>query len=107
MGRSDISLGFGLAGLDSKTLDSPDDLENLLLSLTRRKDYGVVIVEEELLESLGEKTRETLEQSNVPLFIPISVSKEESARRRDYISEIIQKTIGYQIKLSTSQPENS
>jgi len=88
IGGNEFVTGFQLAGIrDVVESDKNHFLE--LKNLKSRKDFGVVIVDEKILESLEQHQRFEIEASVDPVFIPISTKVEQDSLKR-----LIKKSIG-------------
>jgi vacuolar-type H+-ATPase subunit F/Vma7 len=101
IGQPEIVEGFSLAGADVEPCTDPSRLEWRVMDLLRERSHGVVIVTEELYESLPEKVRIRAEQSGRPLFItlPRPLGEDFWGEREDLISRIIRRAIGYRLKI--------
>ena len=101
IGRPEIVEGFSLAGAEVETCTEPSRLEWKVLELLRNRSHGVVIVTEELYETLPQKVMLRAEQSGRPLFItlPRPLGEDFWETREDLISRIIKRAIGYRLKI--------
>lgn len=87
-GGNEFVVGFQLAGIKeiievSKNLDA--DIEKL----KNRKDLGVIVIDEKILESMDKHQRLEVEDCVDPVFIPISTKVEQDSMKR-----LIKKSIG-------------
>ena len=88
LGGSEFTLGFQLSGIKDITevSDNPiNDIDNL----KDRKDIGIVVVDEKILESLDAYQRIEIESSVDPVFIPVSTRIEQDSLKR-----LIKRSIG-------------
>ena len=88
VGRSEFIVGFQLAGIRDivEIKNSPfSELKNL----KNRKDFGIVVMDEALMESLEPHERFEIENSVNPVFIPVSTKVEQGSLRR-----LIKKSVG-------------
>jgi V/A-type H+/Na+-transporting ATPase subunit F len=88
LGRNEFIVGFQLAGIKDIMEVSGNPLDDIL-ELRKRKDVGIVIVDEHVLESIDHDRRIEIEDSVDPVFIPVSAKAEQDSLRR-----LIKKSIG-------------
>ncbi|UCF30378.1 MAG: V-type ATP synthase subunit F [bacterium] len=101
IGQPEIVEGFSLAGADVETCSDPSRLEWRVMDLLRGRSHGIVIITEELYESLPEKVRLKAEESGRPLFITLPRPRGEDfwTEQEDMITRIIRRAIGYRLKI--------
>ena len=87
-GASEFVLGFQLAGIKDVISLSNEPFRELK-GLKSRKDLGIVIIDERIMESLEQHQRLEIEDSVDPVFIPISTKVEQDSLRR-----LIKKSVG-------------
>ena len=87
-GSNEFIVGFQLAGIKD-TIELAAGLYNELKNLKERKDIGIVIVEEKIMDSLELHQRSEIESSVDPVFIPVSAKAEQDSLRR-----LIKKSVG-------------
>tara|TARA_Y100000310_G_C20643704_1_gene795401 strand:+ start:1632 stop:1931 length:300 start_codon:yes stop_codon:yes gene_type:complete len=88
LGGNEFTVGFQLAGI-KETVEVSDSPINDIEKLKNRKDIGIVVVEEKIMESLEQHQREDIEDSVDPVFIPVSTKVEQDSLKR-----LIKKSIG-------------
>ncbi len=87
-GQSEFVVGFQLAGIrDSVELSQKPF--NELKALKSRKEIGIVIVDEKIMEGLEPHERTEIEASVDPVFIPVSTKVEQ-----DSLKKLIKKSVG-------------
>lgn len=87
-GSNEFVVGFQLAGIrDSIELTS--NFYNELKNLRNRRDVGIIVVDEKIMESLESYQRVEIEASVEPVFIPVSTKVEQDSLKR-----LIKKSIG-------------
>jgi|SRR3989338_1286789 len=87
-GSNEFIVGFQLAGIrDTFEIgrDSFGELKNFKL----KKDFGIVVVDETVMENLELHQRVEIESSVDPVFIPVSAKAEQDSLRR-----LIKKSVG-------------
>ena len=69
--------------------------------LLKDREYGLVAYSEEYSESLPESLRIKMEESTFPVFIAIPSVKSLKAteREEEYVTRILQRALGFYIKL--------
>ena len=88
LGSNEFVVGFQLAGI-KETIEAGSEPLKDIRELRKRKDVGVVVVEEKIMESLEQHEREEIERLVDPVFIPLSTKVEQDSLRR-----LIKKSIG-------------
>jgi len=87
-GSNEFVVGFQLAGVkDTFELDKSPFYE--LKSLKSKKDFGIIIVDEKIMDNLELYQRLDIESSVEPVFIPVSTKVEQDSLRR-----LIRKSVG-------------
>jgi len=87
-GPSEFIVGFQLAGIRD-TVELNENFFDGLKNLKSRKDLGVIVVDEKIMESLEPYQRMHIEASVEPVFIPVSTKVEQDSLKR-----LIKKSIG-------------
>ena len=87
-GQSEFIVGFQLAGIRD-TIEIGSSAFNELKSLKSRKEFGIVVFDEKLMESLETHQKLDIESSVNPVFIPVSAKVEQDSLRR-----LIKKSVG-------------
>lgn len=87
-GGSEFIVGFQLAGIRD-TIGINENYYNELKNLRERKDIGIVVVDEKIMESLDINQRLMVESSVNPVFISLSARVEQDSLKR-----LIKKSIG-------------
>ncbi|MBI1935352.1 V-type ATP synthase subunit F [Candidatus Woesearchaeota archaeon] len=87
-GTNEFVVGFQLAGIKD-TIEFGSNSFAELRNLKSRKDLGIVVVDEKIIDSLDIHQRLDIEASVDPVFIPVSTKVEQDSLRR-----LIRKSIG-------------
>ncbi|MHB8481953.1 MAG: V-type ATP synthase subunit F [Nitrospiria bacterium] len=97
----ETALGFRLAGIETFAVQDDREAESFLKDLLARKDAGVVIISEDFLPFLSERTRKKVEESLQPVCVPIPdiQSWREGEKKEEYLSRLLRNLMGYQIKI--------
>lgn len=95
------SLGFQTAGLETLEVDGDSDISGLLLGLQAGERYGLIAIEERLLEKVSASAMKRLRKKGLPVIIPINLPMKwgEAEAGESPVLRLIRRAIGYQIKL--------
>ena len=88
LGSNEFVVGFQLAGIKDTvevSNSSIDDIEKL----KNRKEIGIIVIEEKILDNLDKHQRLEIEDSVDPVFIPVSTKIEQDSLKR-----LIKKSVG-------------
>ena len=88
VGSNEFVVGFQLAGIKD-IIEIKSDHFNQLKNLKARKDLGIIVVDEKIMEKLEAHQRAEIEASVDPVFIPLSTRVEQDSLKR-----LIKKSIG-------------
>ena len=88
VGNNEFVVGFQLAGIKD-VVEVKENYFNELKNMKNKKDIGVIVVEERIMESLEQHQRQEIEASVDPVFIPVSTKVEQDSLKR-----LIKKSIG-------------
>ena len=91
LGGSEFIVGFQLAGIKEAIEVSQEPVKDIM-ELKNRKDIGIVVVDEKIMESLDQHQKEEIEDSVEPVFIPLSTKVEQESLKR-----LIKKSIGVEL----------
>ncbi len=97
----ETAMGFRLAGIEVLVARQADEVVRLLEEALQQRESGVVMFNEDYLQALPERLQKCLEDSLQPIFVPIPhiQSWQEGERREEYLSRLLRRAIGYQIKI--------
>ncbi len=87
-GTNEFNVGFQLAGIKD-IVEMSNNPFNDLKNLKQRKEIGIVVVDEKIMEGLEPHQRLEIEASVEPVFIMVSTKVEQDSMRR-----LIKKSIG-------------
>lgn len=88
LGSNEFIVGFQLVGIKD-TLEASNNPMEDINNLKTKKEHGVVIIEQSLLDGLDKHQRLQIEDSVDPVFIPISTVSEQDSLKR-----LIKKSVG-------------
>ena len=87
-GTNEFVVGFQLAGI-KETIELSSNSYQDLRNLKSRKDLGVIIVDEKIMEAFEQHQRLDIDASVEPVFIPVSARVEQDSLKR-----LIKKSVG-------------
>ena len=74
VGSDDFSLGFMLAGIDKVFRTDADNAPHTLKDILEKEEYAIVIVQEELIDTLPRHLRYRVTNAIKPLFVGVGHS---------------------------------
>lgn len=94
-------MGFRCAGLDAVEAPDDGDISTLLLSIQEEGKYGLVVVDEPLLENVKENVIKRIRRKGLPIIMHVNIPDkwEEKEAGESPVVRLIRKAIGYQIKI--------
>ena len=94
--------GFNLAGIEVRDAENIEDAQKILSAEIKDERNGVILIDETYTVDLSPKIQKHIDESSLPIVasIPIITKWEYVHDRVDIIEKIIQRAIGYRIKLS-------
>ena len=87
-GKSEFVIGFQLAGI-REIIELGSSPFSELKNLMTRKDIGIVVVDEKIIDNFEIHQKIDIESSVDPVFIPVSAKAEQDSLRR-----LIKKSVG-------------
>jgi len=93
--------GFLLAGVKVDTVRTADETEARLKAVLEEKDCGLLLVDELLLDQVGEPLLRRLERAALPIVVPLPLDMTwwREKRGMDYLLRLIRRSIGYHMRL--------
>ena len=91
LGSNEFIVGFQLAGI-KETIEASSEPIKDINELKKRKEVGIVVVDEKIMESIDTDQRQEIEDSVDPVFIPVSTKVEQDSLKR-----LIKKSIGIEL----------
>lgn len=98
----DLGTGFALAGIEVRKTEDPGGARDALRAAMAGGAYGLIVVEEELLQTLSQESRDQINAAAVPLVIAIPgelLWREGAAPADDYVARLIRRAVGYQLDI--------
>jgi V/A-type H+-transporting ATPase subunit F len=97
----DTALGFRLAGIESRAVETPKEMEQNIASLSADREVRIVILDEGIFNGIPEPLKRKSEESVSPIFVPVPTLRQWRVKIRpeEYVARLIRRAIGYQIKI--------
>jgi vacuolar-type H+-ATPase subunit F/Vma7 len=95
------SLGFRCAGIECLEVNGLADIPALLFKLQAGGRYGLVVVDEKILERVPEHEMRRIHKKGLPIIMPINIPRQwgEAEFGESPVVRLIRRAIGYQIKI--------
>ena len=99
--RPGVAEGFALAGLPVTELAADGDAPARIVAIASDEANALVLVEEPLFALVAEADRAELAKRAVPIVVPFPAPSwdEALAGPADYILALLQRAIGYRVRL--------
>jgi vacuolar-type H+-ATPase subunit F/Vma7 len=99
--RPPMAAGFRLAGLAVDEARSSGEAGRIVERLAGDPGTGILLVEQDLYDGLAAPLRQALERRPLPIVVPVPQAEWARGRRRaeDYILDLLQRAIGYRVRL--------
>lgn len=95
---SESATGFRLAGAEVREAATPQEaMEHLRYFVTL--DYGLVAVNETLLEGTEEERARLMRGRDLPIVLPFPAPQAEIESGEAYVSRLVKEHIGFYVKL--------
>jgi len=95
---SETATGFRLAGAEVREAANPQEaLEHLRQFVTL--DYGLVAVNEALLEGTEEQRARLMRDRDLPIILPFPAPQAEIESGETYVARLVKEHLGFYVKL--------
>ena len=91
LGNDEFIVGFQLAGIKD-TIQATNNPFNDIQEIKKRKEIGIVVLDEKIVENLDAHQKQEIENSVEPVFITLSTKTEQESLKR-----LIKKSIGIEL----------
>ncbi|MGC8648424.1 MAG: V-type ATP synthase subunit F [Candidatus Micrarchaeia archaeon] len=95
IGERDIALGFKLVGVKDAFIEEGDSAVSLLRDMLEKKEYGLIIVSNTVLEHMDTQTLRAAETSLKPIVVFIPVKEEEN---KESVEQLAKRVLGVNIQ---------
>lgn len=101
IGPAEMVAGFALAGVPTTEVSTDEQGVARLSELLVRDDIGIILADDRIVQRLPPQTRRRVLDRAVPVLVPVPrpTWKEEGAEPNRYILELLQRAIGYRVRL--------
>ena len=100
VGDSSVTLGFRLAGFRPHVVDSKDAAASLLARMGREPEWGVILVQEDLMPepALAAARRSS---TGLPILVPFPgpALERPAGEAEAYVAELLRQAVGYRVRL--------
>jgi vacuolar-type H+-ATPase subunit F/Vma7 len=99
VGDAAVTLGFRLAGIRPHVVDSRESSADLLARMIRDPQWGVILVQEDLLPDLPRSARRA--GGGLPILVPFPAPSLERppGEAEAYVAELLRQAVGYRVRL--------
>lgn len=101
--QTDVHYGFSLAGIQSYGCSSHKEQAEKLSELLEDREIGMIIIDEDFIDSIDASRRKELLKQTRPLLVPVPGdlrwSDSEEISRDDLIHQLIRQAVGYQLNI--------
>ena len=90
-----------LSGAEVRITHDTDAAAHQLRELLGDSSYGLVLIEQDLMDQLDERTMRAVDASDVPLIVPFPSLRPDTWEQdeREYIQAMVRRAIGFQIRI--------
>ncbi len=71
MGDEDTVLGFGMVGVEGRTVDSAEEARAVFNEVLQNEEIGIIIITERTAESIRELIQQFIFTKNFPLIVEV------------------------------------
>lgn len=96
IGDAPLVMGFQLAGLENAVTASEATIQSEIEKALENKEYGIIITNEKLLNSIDWRLRKKLDSIAYPVVIPMPDYSGQSAEG-DEIRNLIKRALGFDL----------
>lgn len=101
--NEDLGRGLSLTGVEILPANDSEQALTLLRDAQKRRTWGIIIVDEALLEGVDERERTALFERTIPLVIAIPAALRwrdvEEAGSDEFVARLIRRAVGYQLNI--------
>ena len=96
-----LGSGFKLSGAEVRVVPDSANAARQLRELMGDANYGLVLVEQDLMDRFDERTLRAVDTSDVPLIVPFPSLRPDAWEQdeREYIQAMVRRAIGFQIRI--------
>ena len=94
---NDTAVGMRLAGVSELFIPNGDTID-IWNQITEKEDIGILFVTEKIAEDLGKYLKEFRIRNNIPIIVEIPNKKGRIKDHVDFVSHLIKKAVGIEVK---------
>jgi V/A-type H+-transporting ATPase subunit F len=94
----DVEYGFKLSGV-AHLVTETDEAKDTLKKTMNEPDYGLLIIDERLIDGITEERLRELEQAWNGILLVLPSPEKPPAEVEDYAARLIRRAIGYHVRL--------
>lgn len=93
--------GFNLTPVETYVADSGEEAKKTLKKLINDDTVGIIIINDNFLEAIDERLQQKIDKLYRPVVVPVPAKKKVQItdERRSYLSSLIRRAVGFDIKL--------
>jgi len=95
---AETATGFRLAGVEVREVDTPAQALDLIREYATA-GYGLIAVNEDLLQGTEEARNRLMRGRDLPLIVPLPPARANLESGEAYISRLVKEHIGFAVKL--------
>jgi V/A-type H+/Na+-transporting ATPase subunit F len=97
----DTAIGFRLAGVDVKSIDSADKANGEINRLLEDDRTGILAVNEGFLEAVDDRVKAKIDSSYRPIVVSLPVKEKLGAvgERKAFLARLVHRAVGFDVTL--------
>jgi vacuolar-type H+-ATPase subunit F/Vma7 len=96
LGDAPLVMGFRLAGLENHEMVTQEDYQQKLEEYLKREEFGIIITNERMLNSIDWRLKKKLDSIAYPVIIPLP-DQEGGSKEGDEIRNLIKRALGFDL----------
>lgn len=102
--RENLATGFGLTGAEAIAVAGPDEARRELFRRTSKRTWNLILVDEEIFSELSRDDRERLQDSTMPVIVPLHIqgalgAEDPEAAAKERVADLVQHAIGKRLAI--------
>ncbi len=98
VGGSTLVTGLTLAGLQNSIISTKENFQENLETVIKNKEYGIVIIQEDLLSSIDWRMKKKLDSLPYPVFVTVPGLSGKS-NKDDDLRKLIKRALGFDMMM--------
>lgn len=102
--RRELSMGFALAGTEVVSAEDADHALRAVEDAIGSREYGIIAIDQGLLDRFDRRKQDELMEMNLPLIIPvpgdIRWKDTEEVGEESYVAGLLRRAVGYQVNIN-------